>query len=237
MPDTGKKAIILLSGGLDSATVLAMARAEGFVCYALSFRYGQKHNMELDAARHVARCHGRRKTRYYGYRPERMGGAALTGEVAVPKDREWAADEIPVTYVPARNIIFLSFAVAWGEVLQASDLFIGANAIDYSGYPDCRPEFLQAYEKMVRVGTKTGVEGNAPRIQAPLLRMTKSEIIKTGLALGVDYSLTRSCYDPDPQGCPCDQCDSCRLRRKGFEEAGVSDPLSDVERSLSTENI
>ena len=223
------KAVVLLSGGLDSATTLAMARAGGFECHALSFRYGQRHAGELDAARRVAAALGAKDHKVAEIDLRLFGGSALTADIAVPKGRN--ADEIshgvPVTYVPARNTIFLSFALAWAEVLGADDIFIGVNALDYSGYPDCRPEYIEAFEKMARLATKSGAEGTARfKIHTPLISMTKSEIIRKGLELGVDYGLTTSCYDPGPQGRPCGQCDACQLRAKGFAEAGMVDPAA-----------
>jgi 7-cyano-7-deazaguanine synthase len=225
---SGNKAVVLLSGGLDSATVLAMARCQGFECYALSFRYGQRHAWELKAAKRVAAALGAAEHRIAEIDLRAFGGSALTSEIAVPKGRapEEMAHGIPITYVPARNTIFLSFALAWAEVLGASDIFIGVNALDYSGYPDCRPEFIEAFEKMANLATKAGVEGRQRlAIHTPLIAMTKAEIIRRGIALGVDYSLTSSCYDPGPQGQPCGECDSCLLRAKGFRENGISDSL------------
>ena len=220
------KAVCLLSGGLDSAACLALARRDGYECYALSFDYGQRHGIELDAAARVASALGAQRHIVAKIGLDAFGGSALTGAIDVPKGR--SADEmgqgIPVTYVPARNTIFLSFALAWGEVLGTGDLFIGVNALDYSGYPDCRPEFIEAYERMANLATKAGVEGTARvRIHTPLLRLSKAEIIKLGSALGVPFGLTHSCYDPAPDGRPCGACDSCLLRRKGFEEAGLED--------------
>jgi 7-cyano-7-deazaguanine synthase len=221
-----QKAVCLLSGGLDSATCLALARREGYECYALSFDYGQRHRVELDAAARVARELGAARHIVAKIGLDAFGGSALTSEVAVPKGR--SADEmgqgIPITYVPARNTIFLSFALAWGEVLGTGDLFIGVNALDYSGYPDCRPEFIEAYERMANLATKAGVEGTARvRIHTPLLRLSKAEIVKLAAELGLPFGLTHSCYDPDASGHPCGACDSCLLRRKGFEEAGIED--------------
>jgi 7-cyano-7-deazaguanine synthase len=221
------KAVVLLSGGLDSATTLAIARSEGFDCYALSFRYGQRHQLEIDAAANVARQLGAAGHLVMDIDLRRIGGSALTDDIAVPKDRPPGDPSrgIPITYVPARNTIFLSFALAWAEVLGAADIFIGVNAIDYSGYPDCRPEYIEAYEKMANLATRAGVEGKLKmRIHAPLIQLSKAHIIARGLALGVDYSLTRSCYDPDDQGRACGRCDSCRLRLKGFRELGQTDP-------------
>ncbi|HEY5055426.1 MAG TPA: 7-cyano-7-deazaguanine synthase QueC [Acidobacteriaceae bacterium] len=227
-------AVVLLSGGLDSATVLAMARAEGFDAYALSFSYGQRHAWELDCARRLAAALGATEHRVAEIDLRAFGGSALTAEIDVPKGRseEEMAGEIPVTYVPARNTIFLSFALAWAEVLGASDIYIGVNALDYSGYPDCRPEFIAAFERLANLATKAGVEGRQRlTIHTPLIAMTKAQIIARGLALGVDYGLTSSCYDPSPSGDPCGECDSCVLRQKGFRENGLSDPLRYQVRS------
>ncbi len=221
------KAVVLLSGGLDSATVLALVRAEGFEAYALSFRYGQRHVRELEAADRVARSLGAARHVVLDIDLRLFGGSALTSDIAVPKRRsvEEIGDGIPVTYVPARNLIFLSFAVAWAEVLGSFDVFIGVNALDYSGYPDCRPEFIEAFMRTAALGTKAGVEGTAAvTIHTPLIHMTKAEIIREGMTLGVDYGLTFSCYDPTPEGRPCGGCDSCLLRAKGFQEAGLPDP-------------
>lgn len=223
------KAVVLLSGGLDSATVLALARQEGRECYALSFRYGQRHVYELEAAGKVARSLGAKEHLVFDIPLNRWGGSALTSEIEVPKDR--TGDEmshgIPITYVPARNTVFLSLALAWSEVLEAGEVWIGVNALDYSGYPDCRPEFIRAFQEVARLGTRTGVEGTLPlQIRAPLQFLTKAEIIRTGTDLGVDYSLTRSCYDPPSADLHCGHCDSCLLRKKGFIEAGVEDPTS-----------
>ncbi len=224
-----KNAVVLLSGGLDSATVLAIAKSQGYTPYALSFRYGQRHAWELEAAKRVAAAMGVEQHRIAEIDLRAFGGSALTSDIAVPKGR--SSDEmthgIPITYVPARNTIFLSFALAWAEVLEASDIFLGVNALDYSGYPDCRPEFIAAYETMANLATKAGVEGRQRlKIHTPLMKMTKAEIIRTGMQLGVDYALTSSCYDPGPDGRPCGQCDSCLLRKKGFRENGIEDPLS-----------
>jgi 7-cyano-7-deazaguanine synthase len=225
--DHKKKAVVLSSGGLDSTTVMALARAEGYHLYSLSFRYGQRHALELEAAQRVAQALGAEEHRIITIDLGAIGGSALTGPMEVPKGREESALSagIPVTYVPARNTVFLSLALAWAEVLGAADIFIGVNALDYSGYPDCRPEYIKAFERMANLATKAGVEGKIKfRIQAPLIRLTKAEIIRKGLALGVDYSLTHSCYDPAPDGRACGQCDSCLLRKKGFREAGIPDP-------------
>ena len=223
-----KKAVVLLSGGLDSTTTLAIAGAEGFAPHALSFRYGQRHQVELESAARVAEALGVAEHVIADIDLRRFGGSALTGDIAVPKDRglEAMGEGIPVTYVPARNTVFLSFALAWAEVLEASDIFIGVNALDYSGYPDCRPEYIAAYERMANLATRAGVEGRQRvKIHTPLIQLTKAEIIRRGTALGVDYALTSSCYDPGGDGRPCGQCDSCRLRAKGFAEAGRADPL------------
>jgi 7-cyano-7-deazaguanine synthase len=221
-------AVVLLSGGLDSATALAIARAEGFETYALSFRYGQRHVHELECARKVAQHLGARDHVVVDFDLRKFGGSALTSDIDVPKDRGTGemAHGIPITYVPARNTIFLSFALAWAETLQAAHVFVGVNALDYSGYPDCRPEYIAAYEKMANLATKAGVEGRTHlKIHAPLISLSKAQIIRRGLELGVDYALTSSCYDPSPEGAPCRRCDSCQLRAKGFAEAGVPDPL------------
>ncbi len=222
-------AVVLLSGGLDSATALAVCRDAGFDAYALSFRYGQRHLVELDAAASVATALGAKQHLITEIDLRRLGGSALTADIPVPKDRDteaMAGNGIPVTYVPARNTLFLSFALAWAEVLGASDIFIGVNALDYSGYPDCRPEFIAAFERMANLATVAGVEGRQQlRINAPLMTMTKAEIIRKGTALGVDYGLTSSCYDPGASGRPCGHCDSCQLRARGFAEAGLKDPM------------
>jgi 7-cyano-7-deazaguanine synthase len=215
-----RRAVVLLSGGLDSATTLAIARAEGFDCHALSFRYGQRHAAELDAAARVAKAVGAKEHVILDIDLRKFGGSALTDDIAVPKDRD-LDDTIPVTYVPARNTIFLSFALGYAEVLGARDIFIGVNALDYSGYPDCRPEYIAAFQHMADLATKAGVEGNRVTIHAPLIQMTKAQIIRKGLELGVDFELTLSCYDPSPDGAPCGRCDACQLRAKGFAEALV----------------
>jgi len=221
-------AVVLLSGGLDSATALAVARADGFLPYALSFRYGQRHSVELDAARRVALAQGAARHVVADIDLRVFGGSALTDDIGVP--HHTTADDlgegIPVTYVPARNTVFLSFALAWAETLGAADVFIGVNALDYSGYPDCRPEYIRAFEQMANLATKAGVEGRRLTVHAPLIDLTKAQIIERGLALGVDYSLTHSCYDPDPAGRACGTCDSCLLRRKGFAELGLEDPCT-----------
>ena len=221
-----KRAVVLISGGLDSATTLAIANHDGFRGHALSFDYGQRHKVELEAAKRVARSLGAADHRIAQIDLRIFGGSALTGNMAVPKDREIQAQNIPVTYVPARNTIFLSYALAWCEALGAADIFIGANAIDYSGYPDCRPEFISAFEQLAKLATKAGVEGTDFHIHAPLISMSKADIIRKGAELGVDFSLTHSCYDPTPEGLACGHCDSCRLRIAGFHEAGLTDPLA-----------
>jgi len=221
-----RNAVCLLSGGLDSATCLAYARREGYTCYALSFDYGQRHKVELDAAARVAAALGAERHIVARIGLDAFGGSALTAAIDVPKSRTAAemGTGIPITYVPARNTIFLSFALAWAEVLASSDIFIGVNALDYSGYPDCRPEFIEAYERMANLATRAGIEGRTRvRIHTPLLRLTKAEIVKLGCELGLDFSLTFSCYDPDAAGRACGQCDACLLRRKGFREAGIED--------------
>jgi 7-cyano-7-deazaguanine synthase len=221
-----KKAVILLSGGIDSTTTLAIAKDQGFEVYAISFRYGQRHQIELDAAKRIAANFKINEHLILDIDLGAIGGSALTSNLEVPKGRhiEKISQEIPITYVPGRNIIFLSLALAWAEVLSAYDIFIGANAIDFSGYPDCRPEFLSAFETMANIGTKAGVGGKKISIHSPLIKLTKAQIIQTGVALGVDYSLTMSCYDPSPDGKACGQCDSCLLRKKGFQDAGILDP-------------
>ena len=222
-----KKAVVLLSGGVDSATTLAIARGMGFEIYALSFRYGQRHMVELEAAARVARQTTVAEHLTVDIDLRRIGGSALTSDLDVPKSRNVneMGKDIPVTYVPARNTIFLSYALAWAEVIGASDIFIGVNALDYSGYPDCRPEYIEAYERMANLATKAGVEGKQKlRIHTPLIHLSKAEIIRKGVELGVDYSLTHSCYDPGSDGAACGQCDSCLLRLKGFQEAGLNDP-------------
>jgi 7-cyano-7-deazaguanine synthase len=227
-----KKAVILFSGGLDSTTVLAIARKEGYACYCLSFQYGQKQTVELAKARQIATENQVAKHLVLNLDLDKIGGSALTDAIEVPKDRdlEGKDDEIPITYVPARNTIFLAHAVAWAEVLGATDIYIGVNAVDYSGYPDCRPEFLEAFTNMANIGTRAGVDGkDAFSIQAPLLKMSKAEIIKTGIALGVDYAKTHSCYDPVGEQA-CGRCDACILRRRGFLEAGIPDPTDYIEK-------
>jgi 7-cyano-7-deazaguanine synthase len=221
------KAVCLLSGGLDSSTCLALARRDGYDCWALSFDYGQRHRVELEAAARVARSLGARQHVIANIDLRVFGHSALTGDIAVPKGRSAAEMNagIPITYVPARNTIFLSLALAWAEVLECSDIFIGVNALDYSGYPDCRPEYIEAYERMANLATKAGVEGRTRiQIHTPLIHLSKAQIVKLGKELGLDFALTHSCYDP-VEGKPCGACDSCVLRRKGFAEAGVPDPL------------
>jgi 7-cyano-7-deazaguanine synthase len=228
MPPPTPKAVLLLSGGLDSTTMLALARSEGFAVHALTFRYGQRHAHEIDAARRVAGRWGAADHRVVDIDLRAFGGSALTDDIAVPKDRppDAMAHGIPVTYVPARNTIFLSFALGWAEVLGASDIFIGVNALDYSGYPDCRPEYVEAYERLANLATAAAVEGRQRiRIRAPLIALTKREIIALGTRLGVDYGMTTSCYDPTPEGEACGHCDACQLRLKGFAEQGMRDPV------------
>jgi 7-cyano-7-deazaguanine synthase len=222
------KAIVLLSGGLDSATVLAMAKREGYDCHALSFSYGQRHAVELENAARVARAMDVADHRIATIDLRLFGGSALTDDIAVPKDNDIEAmgKDIPITYVPARNTIFLSYALAFAEVIGATDIFIGVNALDYSGYPDCRPDYIQAFENMGNLATRIGVDGSALKIRTPLISMTKAQIIKSGTGLGVDYSLTLSCYDPDTQARACGHCDACLLRLKGFEDAGLTDPAA-----------
>jgi 7-cyano-7-deazaguanine synthase len=223
-----RKAVVLLSGGLDSTTALAIAKSEGFEPYAMSFRYGQRHLIELESAKRVAAQMGVARHVIVDIDLRQFGGSALTDDIEVPKGRlpEAMSTGIPITYVPARNTVFLSFALAWAETLGSQDIFIGVNALDYSGYPDCRPEYIAAYENMANLATKSGVEGSLRlKIHTPLAELTKGQIIARGLALGVDYSWTSSCYDPGPRGEPCDECDSCLLRAKGFSEVGALDPL------------
>jgi len=227
MPASQSRAVVLLSGGLDSATVLAIAKAEGYEIHALSFRYGQRHQVELEAARRLAERAGVARHVVAEIDLRLFGGSALTADIPVPKGRppEGAAATIPVTYVPARNTIFLAFALGWAEVLDAPHIFLGVNALDYSGYPDCRPEYIAAFERLARLATKAGVEaGWAVRIHTPLIDLTKRDIIARGLDLGVPYELTRSCYDPDREGRACGECDSCQLRLRGFAENGLADP-------------
>lgn len=229
MPNPQEKlAVVLLSGGLDSATVLAIARHEGYRCHALSFDYGQRHRQELHAAAAVAKAHGAAEHRVVRIDLGALGGSALTDAIDVPKDRDESqmTTGIPITYVPARNTIFLSYALAWSEVLGCGDIFIGVNAVDYSGYPDCRPQYIEAFEKMANLATKAAVEGQVQvKVHTPLIHLRKTQIIQRGLELGVDYSLTHSCYDPAPDGSPCGHCDSCLIRARAFEELGTTDPL------------
>ena len=220
-----RKAVVLLSGGLDSYTAAAIARSEQYDLYALTIAYGQRHAVEVQAARALARALGVVEHRETTLNLASFGGSALVGDGAVPKDRPLDDPSIPVTYVPARNTVFLAIALAWAEVLGARDIFMGVNALDYSGYPDCRPEFIAAFEQLATLATRAGVEGERFKIHTPLIALSKADIIRTGVKLSLDYGLTRSCYDPGPGGGPCGRCDSCRLRAKGFEEAGVPDPL------------
>ena len=227
MSNEVRKALILLSGGLDSATTLAIARNMGYKCYAMTFRYGQRHSIEIESACKVAAAQGVIEHKIIDIDLTAFGGSALTDSaIEVPKNRENIAEnDIPITYVPARNTIFLSYALAWAEVLGIFDIFIGVNATDYSGYPDCRPEFIEAYQKMANLATAAAIEGKGKYIiHTPIIEMSKAEIIKTGIKLGVDYGLTHSCYDPNEKGTPCGKCDSCKLRQKGFTEAGLKDP-------------
>jgi 7-cyano-7-deazaguanine synthase len=221
-----KNAVVLLSGGIDSSTTLAIAKDEGFDLYALSFRYGQRNIHELNAAKNIAQSYNVKQHLILKIDLSSIGGSALTTDVPVPKKESERTDggDVPITYVPARNTIFLSFALAWAETLDASDIFIGVNAMDYSGYPDCRPEFIEAFQRLANIGTKAGMQGRRFKIHTPLIRMTKAQIIEKATALGVDYSLTRSCYDPDDKGRACGRCESCFLRKKGFQEAGIPDP-------------
>src|SRR5947209_1393382 len=226
-----KRAVVLLSGGIDSTTTLAIAIADGYEAYALSFDYGQRHQIEARAARRIADSLGAEEHRIAKIDLRVFGGSALTDDVAVPKQRskKEIAHGIPVTYVPARNTIFLAYALAWAEVIGAAEIFLGVNAIDYSGYPDCRPEFIEAFEMLANLGTKAGVEGRRFQIHTPLIKFSKAEIIRKAVELGVDLSLTHSCYDPSPEGLPCGECDSCLLRLKGFCEAGLKDPIRYVK--------
>lgn len=233
MSHTNKTAVVLLSGGLDSTTCCAIAQSEGFDIYALSFRYGQRHELELQKAKLVAEYFNVKEHIIANIDLRAFGGSALTSEIDVPKERDIESmpeDGIPITYVPGRNQIFLSFATAWAEVLGASDIFIGVNSVDYSGYPDCRPEFIESFEKSANFATRAGVEGTTHlKIHTPLMKLTKGEIIKKGLSLGVDYSITTTCYDPSPEGLSCGKCDACLLRLKGFADAGLKDPVPYVE--------
>ena len=224
-----QKAVILLSGGLDSATCIALSKQNGFEPYALSFRYGQRHEFEIDSASAVAKSLGVKEHVISNIDLRAFGGSALTDDIDVPKDRDEAffSNDIPITYVPARNTIFLSFSLAYAEVLNASDIFIGVNALDYSGYPDCRPEYISSFQNMANLATKSGIEGKSHiKIHTPLINLTKSEIIRLGIEMDVDYSLTHSCYDPKEDGAACSHCDSCQIRLKGIEEAGLIDPLT-----------
>jgi len=230
---TARRAVLLLSGGLDSTTLLALARNEGQAVHALTFRYGQRHRAEIAAAERVARTLGVAEHVVADIDLRLFGGSALTSSIAVPKDRDLDTPEvgIPITYVPARNTIFLSFALAWAEVLEAGDIFIGVNAVDYSGYPDCRPEYIAAFERMANLATRAGVEGTRPvTLRTPLINLSKREIITLGLSLGVDYAVTTSCYDPTPDGAACGHCDACLLRMRGFAEAGIPDPTTYADR-------
>ncbi len=229
-------AVVLLSGGMDSATTAAIARDQGFAVHALSFRYGQRHAIELEAARQVAEALGLARHVVLDIDLGAFGGSALTAAIDVPKDRPLAAmrDGVPSTYVPARNTIFLAFALAFAETIGSTDIFIGANAIDYSGYPDCRPEFLAAFQHMARLGTRMGSEGAPLTVHAPLIELTKADIVRRGQALGVNFALTRTCYDPSPDGAACGRCDACQLRLKGFREAGFEDPAPYAIRSAGT---
>jgi 7-cyano-7-deazaguanine synthase len=226
---TKPRAVVLLSGGLDSTTILALAKRSGFELYAVSFRYGQRHEIELSAAARIAAAMGVAKHIVVDVDLRQLGGSALTSDIAVPKSEtvDDIGAEIPVTYVPARNTVFLAYSLAWAETLGAGDIFIGVNAVDYSGYPDCRPEYIEAFERMANLATKAAVEGTQPiKIHTPLIHLTKAQIIKTGLSLGVDYSMTTSCYDPATDGTSCGHCDACLLRRKGFADIGLVDPAA-----------
>jgi 7-cyano-7-deazaguanine synthase len=231
MSSSSRKAVILLSGGLDSTTVLAQAQADGYEVYALSFQYGQRHSIELDVAKRVAEQFGVKEHKVAQIDLRLFGGSALTDDIDVPKDRDPNDTSIPITYVPARNTIFLSFALAWAEVLKAYDIFIGVNVMDYSGYPDCRPAFVEAFENLANLATAYGVEGGQRiRIHSPLLNMSKADIVQMGMKLGVDYSKTLSCYDPSPQAEACGECDACVLRQRGFHQNGLEDPAAYVKR-------
>jgi 7-cyano-7-deazaguanine synthase len=221
-----KPAVVLLSGGLDSTTTLALAKRDGFTPYAMTFRYGQRHEQEVDAARRIAGTAGVARHVVVDIDLRVFGGSALTSDIAVPKDRvSMDGGDVPITYVPARNTIFLSYALAWAEVLDARDIFVGVNAVDYSGYPDCRPEYIAAFERMANLATRAGIEGRGVRIRAPLVELSKAQIIALGTRLGVDYALTTTCYDPDGDGTACGHCDACHLRLKGFADAGLPDPV------------
>ena len=227
MADEQRNAVVLLSGGLDSTTTLSIAKADGFEAYAISFRYGQRHSVELVSAQRVAESLGVKRHIIVDIDLRQFGGSSLTSDIEVAKGRSIGemSSDIPMTYVPARNTVFLSFAIAWAETLSARDIYVGVNALDFSGYPDCRPEYIQAFEDMANLATRAGVQGHRLRIHVPLIKMTKGEIISRGLSLGVDYAMTSSCYDPSPDGKPCGGCDSCLLRAKGFAEVGRADPL------------
>jgi 7-cyano-7-deazaguanine synthase len=233
-----KKAVVLLSGGLDSTTTLAIAQRQGFDVYAMTFRYGQRHEIEIEAAQRIAKQMQVTRQIIVDIDLRVFGGSALTGEFEVPKQDsiEQMTREIPLTYVPARNTIFLSFALAWAEVLASKDVFLGVNALDYSGYPDCRPEYIQAFQQMANLATKAGVEGNGMTIHAPLIHLTKSQIIAQGTALGVDYSLTTSCYDPNPEGRACGHCDACLLRQRGFDDLNMPDPTQYADEAPRNRN-
>lgn len=237
-PDAGlPNAVVLLSGGLDSATALATAVRDGFAIHAITFRYGQRHAAEIESAKRVARSFGAREHRIVEIDLTVFGGSALTADIPVPKDRALGGDEaveIPVTYVPARNTIFLSYALAFAEINESTDIYIGVNALDYSGYPDCRPEYIAAFERMANLATRAGVEGSRPlRVHTPLISLSKAEIIRLGTSLGVDYSVTTSCYDPAPDGAACGRCDACQLRLRGFSQAGIPDPIRYVFAPLT----
>lgn len=234
MTKVSKKAVVLCSGGIDSTTIMGMAKNDGYELYSLSFCYGQRHNIELKAAQNVSKAFDVKEHLILHIDLNKIGGSSLTDNIDVPKDRslEQISEGIPITYVPARNTIFLSYALAWAEVLKVTDIFIGVNAVDYSGYPDCRPEYIKAFETLANLATKAGVLGNRIHVRAPLINMTKVEIIQTGIRLGVDYSMTHSCYDPAPDGRACGRCDSCLLRKKGFYEAGVVDPTRYVSPEI-----
>ena len=227
-----KRAVVLLSGGIDSSTTLAIAIAEGYKAYALSFDYGQRHQIETEAARRIADSLGAKEHRIAKIDLRVFGSSALTDDIDVPKQRSQTeiAHGIPVTYVPARNTVFLAYALGWAEVTPANDIFLGVNAIDYSGYPDCRPEFIEAFEKMANLGTKAAIEGRRFQVHTPLIKFSKAEIIRKAVELGVDLSLTHSCYDPSPEGLACGECDSCLLRLKGFREAGIKDPIRYIKK-------
>ena len=227
-----RKAVVLLSGGLDSTTIMAIVKNKGYDIYALSFDYGQRHKLELEAAQKVAKHFGAKRHLILRLDLNTIGGSALTEDIPIPQGRrlkEIGSGDIPITYVPARNTIFLAYALAWAEVLDATDIFIGVNSVDFSGYPDCRPEFIESFQRMANLATKAGVEGKDIKIHTPLIKMTKGEIIKKGISLGIDYAMTHSCYSPKKDGLPCGQCDSCLLRKKGFKEAGIPDPLLSAE--------